>query len=183
MALRNLTFSTGRLIQVGAPLLLGLLGCVLTYYSVTSLNAQIEPERHTVRLFGGAALARSLEPQDLPVFYTAAFADGSGSVMGPWLDLFSVGVTLHEVGVVVGAVTVVSLLMNEIHKLLFWGLHLAGWLLVMATVAMWFGVIELRGFGVDLDLGPAWIPLTLAGIALIVLTLRARSRIDTYAGV
>ena len=179
MAIANITLDRSRLVQVGLPLLLGGLGCLLPYLTITSLNTRIEPVTVTRSLWGAADLARGLDPTEVPSFYTGADPDS----LGRWLNIFSIGLTLQQVGVVVGLLTLVALLMNEINKLVFWPLHLAGWMLVLAAVPLWLGVVQLRGLGVDLTLGPGWVPLVLAGVLLLVFTVRARKRIDTYAGV
>ena len=84
---------------------------------------------------------------------------------------------------VVALVTLVALLMDEINKFFFWPLHLAGWVLVLATVLLWLGAVRLGRLGVELSLGPGWVPLLVAGALVLVFTFRARTRIDTYGGV
>ena len=179
MAVANLTLDRSRLIQVAVPLGLGVLGCLLPYLTITSLNTQIEPVTVTRGLWGAAGLARSLDPTEMPSFYTGA----DPGALGTWLNVFSVAVTLQQVGVVVGLVTLVALLMDEINTFLFWPLHLAGWVLVLATALLWLGAVRLGALGVDALLGPAWAVLALTGLVLLVLTFRARTRIDSYGGV
>lgn len=179
MAIANITLDRPRLVQVALPLVVGLLGCLLPYLTITSLNAQIEQVTVTQRLWGSAALARTLDPTDMPSFYTGADANA----LGQWLNTFSIALTLQQVGVVVALVTLVALLMDEINKFFFWPLHLAGWVLVIATVLLWLGAARLGRLGVELSLGPGWIPLLVAGALVLVFTFRARTRIDTYGGV
>ncbi|HEY5980017.1 MAG TPA: hypothetical protein VIT41_10320 [Microlunatus sp.] len=179
MAIANLTLDRSRLVQVALPLVVGALGCLLTYLTITSLNAQIEPVTLTQRLWGAADLARSLDPTDVPSFYTGSDPDA----LGRWLNTFSIALTLQQVGVVVGLVTLVALLMDEINKFFFWPLHVAGWVLVLSTVPLWLGAVQLGRLGVALRLGPGWLPLLLAGALVLVFTFRARLRIDTYGGV
>ncbi len=179
MAPANLTLDRSRVTQVAAPFVLGVLGCLLPYLTITSLNTRIEPVTVTHALWGAADLARSLDPTEVPSFYTGADPDA----LGRWLNVFSVGLTLQQVGVVVALVTLVALLMDEINRFLFWPLHLAGWALALSTVPVWLGALRLGAEGVDLRLGPAWVAFLLAGVVLVVLTWRARGRIDSYSGV
>lgn len=179
MALANLTLDRSRVTQVAAPLVLGVVGCLLPYLTITSLNTRIEPVTVSHALWGAADLARSLDPTEMPSFYSGADPDA----LGLWLNVFSVALTLQQVGVVVAVVTSVALLMDEINRFLYWPLHLAGWLLALSAVPLWLGAVRLGAEGVDLRLGPAWVAFLLSGVVLVVVTLRARGRIDTYAGV
>lgn len=179
MALSNFTLDRGRLLQVAVPLVLGALGCLLPALTITSRNAQIETVTSTGRLWPAADLARTLDPQVMPSFYDGA----EPARLGLWLNALSVGLTLEQIGVVVGVLSLVALLMDEINAFVFWPLHLAGWVLAAAPIPLWLGAIGLRRLAVELALGPAWFALTAAGITLLVLTVRARSRIDSYPGV
>jgi hypothetical protein len=179
MAIANITLDRSRLAQVAAPLVVGVLGCLLPALTITSLNAQIEPVTVSHALWGAADLARGLDPSEVPSFYTGADPDS----LGRWLNVFSLALTLQQVGAVVALVTLVALLMDEINRFFFWPLHLAGWVLTLATVPLWLGAARLTGLGVDARLGPAWVALLGAGVLLLVLTFRARTRIDTYGGV
>lgn len=179
MRLANLTVDRSRALQVGGPLVLGLLGLLLPALTTTSLNEQIEPVTQTERLWSAAALARSLDPQQMPSFYSGA----DPAALGLWLNGLSIALTLQQIALVVGLFTLVALLMDEINKFVFWPLHLAGWVLALAAIVLWVSAIRLSGLGVQLSLGPAWVPLLLGGVGVVVLTFRARSRIDTYAGV
>lgn len=179
MAVANLTFDRSRVTQVAVPFVLGVLGCLLPSLTITSLNTRIEPVTVTHALWGAADLARSLDPTEMPSFYTGADPDA----LGRWLNVFSVALTLQQVGAVVALVTLAALLMDEINRFFFWPLHLAGWLLVLSAVPLWLGAVRLAGQGVDLRLGPAWVAFLLAGVVLVVLTFRARGRIDSYGGV
>lgn len=179
MAIANLTLDRSRLTQVAVPLVLGVLGCLLPAVTITSLNTRIEPVTVTQSLWGSADLARSLDPTEMPSFYTGADPDA----LGRWLNVFSVALTLQQVGAVVALVTLVGLLMDEINRFVFWPLHLAGWVLALAPVLLWWGAVRLGALGVDVRLGPAWVALLLAGVVLVVLTVRARGRIDSYGGV
>lgn len=179
MAIANITLDRPRLLQVALPLVVGLLGCLLPYLTIASLNAQIETVTVTQRLWGSAALVRTLDPTDMPSFYTGA----DPNALGQWLNVFSIALTLQQVAVVVALVTLVALLMDEINKFFFWPLHLAGWALVLATVLLWLGRVQVGRLGVELSLGPGWVPLVVAGALVLVFTFWARSRIDTYGGV
>lgn len=179
MAIANLTLDRSRLTQVAVPFVLGVLGCLLPAVTITSLNTRIEPVTVTQSLWGSADLARSLDPTEMPSFYTGADPDA----LGRWLNVFSVALTLQQVGAVVALVTLVALLMDEINRFVFWPLHLAGWVLALAPVLLWWGAVRLGALGVDVRLGPAWVALLLAGVVLVVLTVRARGRIDSYGGV
>jgi hypothetical protein len=59
-------------------------------------------------------------------------------------------------------------------------LHLSAYPLVLAGTPLLVGAARLHGLGVDLAVGPGWVPGLVAGVLIRVATWRARSRIDTY---
>jgi len=50
-------------------------------------------------------------------------------------------------------------------------------------IPLFIGLNMVRDLQVNANLGPGWIPALLAGILILVVTVRARTRIDTYGGV
>jgi hypothetical protein len=91
--------------------------------------------------------------------------------------------TLQIFGSLVAAATCWGLFYDEINKFFFWPLHLSSYLLMAVPVPLFVGQGMVRDLGVSASLGPGWVPALLAGILILVVTLRARKRIDTYGGV
>lgn len=75
-----------------------------------------------------------------------------------------------------------AVLFDEINKFFWWPLHLAGYALVVVPVPVLIGLHLLRLCRVTVSVGPAWVPAVLAGVLILVLSFRARHRIDTYGG-
>lgn len=73
-----------------------------------------------------------------------------------------------------------ALLTDEINRFLRWFLHLSGYPLVLAPVALLLGIHRLHGLDVPVTSGAGWVPGLLAGLLVLVSTWRARRRIDTY---
>jgi hypothetical protein len=98
-------------------------------------------------------------------------------------NVLGLGPTLQIFGSLVGAVTCWGLFYDEINKFFFWPLHLSSYLLIAVPIPLFVGLNMVRGLRVTASLGPAWIFAVLAGILILVVTLRARNRIDSYGGV
>jgi hypothetical protein len=90
---------------------------------------------------------------------------------------------LQEVGTLVVAATCWGLFFDEINRFFWWPLHLSGYLLVVVPLPLFVGLYLLRVSRVTLSAGPGWVPAVLAGILVLVVTFRPRSRIDTYGGI
>lgn len=73
-----------------------------------------------------------------------------------------------------------SLAQDELNKFFWWPLHLSGWLLSLGFVPLLVGLRMLRQTNITITLGPAWIPLTAAGVVVLISTFAARGRLDTY---
>jgi hypothetical protein len=99
------------------------------------------------------------------------------------LNVLGVGPTVQIFGSLVAAVTCWGLFYDEVNTFLFWPLHLSSYLLIVVPIPPFFGLNMVRGLRVTPSLGPAWIFAALAGIPTLVMTVRARTRIDTYSGV
>jgi len=63
-------------------------------------------------------------------------------------------------------------------QVLWWPLHLSGWLLAVGFIPLLLGAALLSREEVELTVLPAWIPLTAAGIVVLICTFRSRDRID-----
>jgi hypothetical protein len=98
-------------------------------------------------------------------------------------NVIGVAPGLQEIGTVVAAVTCWGLFFDEINKFLWWPLHLSGYVLVVVPIPLLVGLYMLRASRVTVSVGPAWVPAVLAGLLILVVTFRARSRIDSYGGV
>ena len=57
------------------------------------------------------------------------------------------------------------------------------YLLVVVPIPLFIGLHLLRASRVVVSAGPAWVPAVLAGLLILIVTFRARSRIDTYRGI
>jgi len=67
--------------------------------------------------------------------------------------------------------------------LLWWPLHLSGYRLVLVPLPLFVGLYLLRTNRVAVSAGPGWVPAVFAGVLVLVVTFRARSRIDSYGGI
>ena len=99
-------------------------------------------------------------------------------------NVLGIGPTLQIFGSLVAAATCWGLFYDEINKFFWWPLHLSGYLLDRrADPAVHRPEHGARALRVNASLGFGWIPAVLAGVLILVVTLRARGRIDTYGGV
>ena len=171
------TFTVARIAQVAGIAVIALIGALLPYLTLGYEDYASEPVRPTESLFPAAQMIRVLN-----LGYVPATAGVNPDDVLRGIDLMAFGSTAHQVGLIVAILTGWGLFMDEINKFLWWPLHLSGWILLAGTAAMGGGVSWLQSLGVDAHLGIGWVPLTLAGIAILVITFRARSRIDTYRG-
>ena len=178
MANRAFTFTTPRIVQAAAVLVLCVVGAVLPYFTLGYTDFASEPTRPTRAIFGAGRILRTLS-----ITYLPSLDKVGPNALQHGVDVTTLGVTLHEVGLVAAIVLIGALFMNEINKFLWWGLLLSGCLLIAGTVALFVGRSLLRADEVDFVLRLGWVPLTLAGALVLVLTLRARKRIDSYRGV
>jgi hypothetical protein len=90
---------------------------------------------------------------------------------------------LQEIGTLVAAATCWGLFFDEINKFFWWPLHLSGYLLVVVPIPLFIGLHLLRASRVVVSASPAWVPAVLAGLLILIVSFRARSRIDTYRGI
>lgn len=172
------TFTRPRLFQVGAIVLLVVLGLVLPYLTLDYINFSSEPVRDTQRLSGAANLLGSLDPTYLPGYvimnrdqYTLA------------LNVLDVAPNIQLVAGVVALLTCWGQFMDEINKFLWWPLHLVAYPLVILPVPLFIGLHLLRATNTTVSLGPAWVPGFLLGVVALVVTFRSRSRLDSYGGI
>jgi hypothetical protein len=171
------TFTRARVLPAAVVVVVLIIGIPLPYLTLGYEDFASQPVRPTLALWPMAALMRVLSLTYLP-----ASADVGPDTLQRGVDFLTLGSTAHQVGLVVVILTIWGLFMDEINKFLWWPLHLAGWILVLGTVALWVGLLIFHSAGVDAQLGPGWVPFLLAGIAVLVLTFGSRSRIDSYRG-
>lgn len=171
------TFDRPRIVQVAGIVILPVIGALLPYLTLGYENYTSEPVRPTASLFPAAQIIRVLNLVYVPA---AEGVDPDAVLRG--VDLLAFGSSAHQVGMIMAILTCWGLFMDEINKFLWWPLHLSGWILVAGTIALWAAVLWLQSVGVDAHLGIGWLPLTLAGVLILVVTFRAHSRIDTYRG-
>lgn len=175
---RGLTLTRERAAQVGGLLVLLLLGAVLPYVTMEYYNARTELVWSTARLFGAADLLNGIDPSYMPSYDVAV-----RSQMNLAFNVIGLAPGLQEIGTVVAAVTCWGLFFDEINKFFWWPLHLSGYLLVVVPLPLFVGLYLLRATRVTVSAGPGWVPAVLAGILVLVVTFRARSRIDSYGGI
>jgi hypothetical protein len=166
-----------RALQVGGILVLLLLGVILPYLTMEHFDESFAVIRETASLPGAGDLTGldaiylpSYDPEVRPDFNVA-------------FNVLGIGPTLQIFGSLVAAVTCWGLFYDEINKFFWWPLHLSGYLLIAVPIPLFIGLNMVRDLRVTASLGIGWIPAMLAGILILIVTLRARDRIDTYGGV
>ncbi len=172
-----MSFTRDRLIGVGAVLVLILLGAVLPYLTMTYLNTASEPVTGTERLIGAGTLIGGIDPTYLPGY---VIDNRSAYTLG--LNTLSAGLGLQQIGSLVVAATLIGQFFDEINKFFWWPCHLASYLLVLVPIPVLVGAAQLRAQTVPIEIGIAWVPAVLAGIATMVMTFRSYRRIDSYGG-
>ncbi len=171
------TVTVPRLIEVVGIVVVSLIGVFLPYLTLAYENFASQLMRVTESLFPAARTIRVLSIQYLP-----GRPDVDPDALQRGIDLLAFGTSAHQVGLIVAILTCWGLFMDEINKFLWWPLHISGWILVAGTIGVWAGVLWLQSLGVDIHLQFGWVPLLIAGLGILVITFRARSRIDTYRG-
>jgi hypothetical protein len=175
---RGVTITQERAVQVGGLRVLLVLGTVLPYVTMEHYNARTELVRSTARLFGAGGLLNGIDPSYMPSYDVVV-----RSRMNLAFNVIGLGPGLQEIGTMVAAATCWGLFFDEINKFFWWPLHLSGYLLVIVPLPLFVGLYLLRASRVTISAGPGWVPAVLAGILVLVVTFRARSRIDTYGGI
>jgi hypothetical protein len=178
MRWRGLTMTRERAAQVGGLLVLLVLGTVLPYVTMEHYNARTEVVQSTARLFGAGGLLNGIDPSYMPSYDVVV-----RSQMNLAFNVIGLAPGLQEIGTLVAAATCWALFFDEINKFFWWPLHLSGYLLVVVPLPLFVGLYLLRASRVTISPGPGWVPAVLAGILILVVTFRARSRIDTYGGI
>lgn len=175
---RGITITRGRAAQVGGLLVLLLLGAVLPYVTMEHYDARTELVRSTARLFGAGGLLNGIDPSYMPSYDVAVRPQ-----MNLAFNVIGLAPGLQEIGTLVAAATCWGLFFDEINKFFWWPLHLSGYLLVVVPLPLFVGLYLLRASRVTVSAGPGWVPAVLAGILVLVVTFRARNRIDTYGSI
>ena len=174
---RGVTVTPGRALQVGAILLLLLLGVILPYLSLEHLDQSFAPVRSAARLLGAGTLL-ALDPTYFP-----SYTPDTRESFNLAFNVAGVAPVLQQLGSLMALITVWGLLFDEINKFLWWPLHLSSYLLVAVPVPLLIGAGMIRDTGVTIGIGPGWVASVLAGVLTLVATVRSRDRIDTYGGV
>jgi hypothetical protein len=169
--------TTGRALQVGGILLLLLLGVVLPYLTLEHFDESFAAVTETASLSGAGELT-GLDATYLPSYNPEVRPDFNVA-----FNVLGIGPTLQIFGSLLAAVSCWGLFYDEINKFFWWPLHLSSYVLIAVPIFLFIGLGMVRGLGVNAGIGPGWIPATLAGVLILVVTLRARGRIDTYGGV
>lgn len=171
------TFTRSRVLAVVTVWVLAVVGLVLPYLTLAYDDFASQPIRPTHPLWPAGDMLRRLS---LP--YVTAGPDAGPDQVGHALDTITAGTSIQQIALVIAVVTVVGLCMDEINKFFWWPLHLAGWLFVAGAVLLFVGAGLWRGLGVDVVIGPGWVPLVLDGVLVLVLTFGSWQRIDSYRG-
>ncbi len=174
---KGFDLSPRRIVPSLVVVVLIVVGSLLPYVSIEYLNPTIEETQFRGSLFPGAQFTRGIQPEYLPPFYLG-FTD-----LTPGLNLFNLGASMQQIGAVIAVATSWSLLQEEINKFFWWPFHLSSYLLILGPIPLFIGLSMLREQQVSIDLGPGWIPIAVAGVIIVVITLRARSRLDTYGSI
>jgi hypothetical protein len=174
---RGATVTVTRALQVGGILVLLLLGAVLPYLTLEHFDQSFAVTRDTASLTNAGDLT-GLDPTYLPSYDPAVRPEFNVA-----FNVLGLGPALQIFASLVATVTCWGLLYDEINKFFFWPLHLSSYLLIAVPIPLFVGLNMVRDLQVTARLGPAWIFAVLAGVLILVVTLRARQRIDTYGGV
>lgn len=174
MQLRGVTASRGRVVPAAASVLLVVVGALLPYLRMQYLNFTVQTVDARLTLFPAATLVRGIDPLWLPAAQVERLPLA--------LNVLNLGASMHQVAAVVAVLVCWALLPDEVNKFFWWPLHLAGWALALGVVPLLVGLGMLRSAGAVVGVGPGWVPLTLAGVVILVSTSRAHSRLDTYGG-
>ena len=153
------------------------LGLLLPYVTVAYLDDAMQLVQTTVRVGGAANLFGGIEPTNLPSFSETRIAQ-----INTGFNVLAAAPGLQEVASVVALLTCWGLVVEEINKVLWWVLHLSAYPLIVVPVPLFAGLHLVREAGAAVTLAPGWTPAPVAGVLLLVFTLRARHRIDTYGG-
>ncbi len=172
----NLVVTRRRAVVVGAVLVLLVLGAVLPYVTFGYIDLASVPTVGRPRLFGAASLLSGVDPTYLP-----GYAPQLRDTYDLALNFASAGPGLQQIGTVLAVLTCWALLTEEINRFAFWFLHASGYPLVLAPIPLVVGDVRLSALDVPISVGPGWVPGLLAGVLVLVTTLRNRHRIDTYA--
>ena len=171
------TVTGGRALQVGGILVLLLLGVVSPYLTLEHFDESFAVVNETARLPGAGELT-GLDPTYLPSYQPEIRPDFNVA-----FNVLGIGPTLQIFGSLVAAASCWGLFYDEINKFFWWPLHLSSYLLIAVPIPLFVGLSMVRGLEVDARIDLGWIPAVLAGVLILVVTLRARGRIDTYGGV
>lgn len=172
----NLVVTRRRALVVGGLLVLLVLGAVLPYVTLGYIDLTSTPTTGRPHLFGAASLLSGVDPTYLPG-YSQQLRDTYDLA----LNFAAAGPGLQQIGTVLAVLTCWALLTEEINRFAFWFLHASGYPLVLAPVPLLIGDARLSALHVPISVGPGWVPGLLAGVLVLVTTLRNRHRIDTYA--
>ena len=174
MRLRGFTFSRTRVLQVSGIIILAILGMALPYLTMVWWNAASEIAVFRGPLIPSANFVGGLEPLDLPDYSPGEQAQRIVFA----INVITAGPSLQQIGAIVAIITAACLFQDEINKFFWWPLHLSGWLLAAGFIPLLIGAALLSREGVELSVLPAWTPLTLAGILVLICTFKSRHRID-----
>ncbi len=173
------TFSRPRILQVAGIVALIVLGSLLPYLAMPYINYATELSQLNATLFPAATFVRGVDPLWLPNYQPGP----ENAQIQLALTVFNLGPSLHQIGAVVAVLFCWALFTDEINKFFWWPLHLSGWLLALAPLPLFIGLGQLHATDTAITVRIGWLPLTLAGVLVLVATFRSWRRIDTYASI
>ena len=163
------TFTRERIVQVAAVVVVGVIGALLPYMTLVYENYFSEVVQETFSLWPAADRLGLLN-----LVYLPSGAENPDQLQRG-VDFMHLGARAHQVGLVLAVLTVWGLFMDEINKFLWWPLHIAGWILVVGTVALVIGWQLLIAVQVDVAILFGWVPLLIAGVLALIFTFRCRA--------
>jgi hypothetical protein len=177
MLVKGFVLTPRSVIPVVVIVVLIVTGCLLPYLSMQYLTQTIEVAEFRGTLFPGAQFVRGIQNEYLPPFYNGIQDMSAG------LNWTNLGASMQQIGSVLAVGSVWCVLQEEINKFFWWPMHLSSYLLTLGPIPLLIGASMLREQTVVISIGPGWIPVAVAGILTFLLSLRARRRLDTYAGI
>ena len=177
MLVKGFALTRQSVIPVVVIVVLIVTGSLMPYLSMQYLTQTIEVDEFRGTLFPGAQFIRGIQNEYLPPFYNGIQDMSAG------LNWTNLGASMQQIGSVLAIGSIWCVLQEEINKFFWWPMHLSSYLLTLGPIPLLIGASMLREQTVVISIGPGWIPVAVAGLLVFLLSLRARRRLDTYAGI
>ncbi|MET0692484.1 MAG: hypothetical protein ABWY56_01060 [Propionibacteriaceae bacterium] len=109
---------------------------------------------------------------------SATFVGVDTGLLAFGFNVTYLGLALHELGLMLAATTFWVLYPQDINRWLFRSMVIGGWALMLSTPFVILGWQLMGSAGAAANLGLAWLPMLLSGIAITVMGRGARDRVD-----